>query len=190
MPTLVKEIFDTLPSYLTYHCLEHTMQVAGFAMQLSEAAKLNEKEERMLYAAAVLHDAGYGKKYHANEGVAAILATKILPDFGFKKKEVKQVRNMILSTNLIIVPSDDLEMLLVDADLAYLGKPDFFMWSNRLFQEWKNVEIFDKPSEEWLKLQIDFLEKHYFHTPEANALFEEGKQENLNRLKSMDSWPF
>jgi uncharacterized protein len=190
MPLIKKLVFDSLPEKLCYHNLEHTMQVVAFSLQLSAIAGLDAREEELLYAAAVLHDSGYGKKYHANEGVGAILATKVLPDYGFSKAEIEQVQNMILATNLVISPRNNLEMLLADADMAYLGRDDFFIWSDRLYHEWKAYYVYDDTPENWLRSQIEFLQRHKYLTPEAFTLFESGKQKNLHRLKSLKKWPF
>jgi predicted metal-dependent HD superfamily phosphohydrolase len=190
MPLVKELVFDTLPPTLYYHCLEHTMQVVAYSIQLAAKAGLDKKEEELLFAAAVLHDSGYGKKYRANEGVGAIFASKILPDYGFSKREIEQVKQMILATNLVVSPNNQLEMLLIDADMAYLGRDDFFMWSDRLFREWKAFGLFDGTAEAWLHTQIEFLQSHVYATPEAFELFDAGKQNNILLLKSIKKWPF
>ncbi len=190
LPFLENEVFDSLPHALTYHNLAHTKQVIDFAMTLAGNASLSEKDTRLIYASAALHDSGYGKKYYANEGVAALLAARVLPTYNFTTKEIEQIQNMILATNLAIVPTNKLEMLLVDADLAYLGTDDFFDWSNKLYVEWGNMGIYDEPKEKWLASQIVFLEKHFYYTKEAQILFEESKQLNLQKLESFTHWPY
>ncbi len=190
MPDVTQMVFNNLPQTLSYHNINHTKQVVNFALQLAEKAQLTERETNMLYAAAVLHDTGYGKKYTANEGVGAILAAKILPEYGFFKYEIEQIKNMILATNLVIIPQNKLEMLMSDADMGYLGGDDFLTWSNKLFTEWKTMGLYSDSPENWLLSQIDFLSKHEYFTPEAIALFEAGKQKNINQLKSLKKWPF
>ncbi len=183
-------VFDELPEDLIYHNIDHTKRVMANAMALGVRAKLIESDLRILYAAAILHDTGYGKKYNANEGVAAILASKLLPEFGFSQEEIDQINSMILATNLIIAPSNALEIYLIDADMAYLGQDDFLDWSNKLRQEWESHGNFKGTDEEWINGQIDFLSKYSYFSQEAIALFEEGKQNNLKKLKALRTWPY
>lgn len=185
-----QEVFTHLPADLHYHRKEHTEIVMRNALLLSKAAKLSQREEEMLYAAAILHDTGYGKKYNSNEGVAAILAQNILPQYGFSQPEVEAIKNMILATNLIIEPSSKLEMLMADADMGYLGQPDFLKWSNRLLEEWRLHKMFTKSNHEWLELQRQFLAGYTFFTAEGTALFDSGKQKNLETLNKLVEWPY
>ena len=190
LPTLKEMVFDRLSDKLTYHNFEHTQQVVAFALKLAKATCLTTDDERLLYAAAVLHDSGYGKKYNSNEGVAAMLARKLLPDFGFSEEEIAQICDIILATNLVMSPNNTLEMLMSDADMGYLGSKDFLLWSNKLFHEWKAMNGYPELTDNWLQSQINFLEAHCYFTKEAIALFEAGKQRNLNLLKTLDKWPF
>ncbi len=183
-------VFDVLPEDLTYHNIDHTKLVMANSIALGKHADLIENDLRILYAAAILHDTGYGKKYNANEGVAAMLASKLLPDFGFSQDEIDQINSMILATNLIITPSNVLEIYLIDADMAYLGQDDFLDWSNRLRKEWEAHGKFKGTDEEWIKGQIDFLTAFHYYSDEAIALFEEGKQNNLKKLKALRTWPY
>lgn len=184
------EVFEKLPQNLYYHCLDHTLVVMQCALELAEAANLSTNDTRILYAAAALHDTGFGKKYGANEGVAAILADKLLPKYGFKKTEIKHVHNMILATNLLIAPEENLEMLLADADMGYLGKSDFMLWSNRLLQEWREHGRFSGSDNDWLQTQIQFLERYSYFSNEAQTLYAAGIAKNLNQLKQLTEWPF
>ncbi len=183
-------IFDGLPDYLTYHNKRHTENVMKNALVLAAHAGLTDDETRILYAAAILHDTGYGKKYAANEGVAAMLAAKLLPDYGFSKLDIELIESMILATNLVISPTDKLEIYMIDADMGYLGQDDFMIWSNRLRMEWEAQGRFSGDDREWIDGQIAFLSQFTFTSQEAIALFGPGKQKNIERLKGMDSWPF
>ena len=183
-------IFNELPHHLTYHNLSHTENVMKNAWILALHAGLDDQETRILYVAAMLHDTGYGKKYVANEGVAAMLASKLLPDYGFNESEIELIKSMILATNLLITPTDKLESYMIDADMGYLGQEDFFEWSNNLKKEWEAHGTFEGDDKEWINIQISFLTKFQFTSKEAIALFDPGKQKHIERLKGMDAWPY
>ena len=184
------EVFEKLPLNLYYHNLNHTLVVMECALEIAQEAKLSTNDTRVLYAAAALHDTGFGKKYGANEGVAAILADKLLPKYGFKKSEIKHIHNMILATNLLIAPEENLELFLADADMGYLAKKDFMLWSHRLYQEWCDYGRFKGTSSDWLQLQIQFLANHTYFSLEAQRLYSAGLERNLNQLKQLPEWPF
>lgn len=184
------EVFEKLPSNLYYHNLNHTLVVMHCALEIAQKANLSTNNTRILYAAAVLHDTGFGKKYGANEGVAAILADRLLPKYGFKKSEIKHIHNMILATNLLIAPEETLEMFLADADMGYLGKSDFIVWSNNLLKEWRAHGRFTGSNSDWLQSQIQFLASHTYFSTEARQLYSAGVAQNLNTLKKLPEWPF
>jgi predicted metal-dependent HD superfamily phosphohydrolase len=184
------EVFEHLPASLHYHNFDHTQTVMQNALELATAATLNPRQTLILYAAAMLHDTGYGKKYGANEGIAALLADKLLPKYHFSKSEIKQVHNMILATNQRVHPQDYLEMMLVDADMGYLAKKEYFLWSNRLLIEWQEHGLFLGSKTEWLKNQISFLGNYSYITAEAKTLYTAGLTSNLNQLKELTEWPF
>jgi predicted metal-dependent HD superfamily phosphohydrolase len=184
------EVFEHLPASLHYHNFAHTQTVMQNALELAKAATLNPRQTRIIYAAAMLHDTGYGKKYVVNEGVAALLADKLLPKYHFNKSEIKQVHNMILATNQRIHPQEYLEMMLVDADMGYLAKQDFLLWSNRLLTEWREQGLFLADNATWLQNQIAFLTNHNYITEEAKSLYTAGLSTNLNQLKELTEWPF
>lgn len=184
------KVFEKLPKNLYYHNLEHTQIVMDSALELADAAALSPELTRVLYAAAMLHDTGFGKKYGANESVAAMLADRLLPKYNFTSEEIKQIHNMILATNQLIEPQEYLEMLLVDSDMGYLAKKDYLFWSNRLFNEWRELGLFMGSNADWLNSQIAFLENHSYSTSEAKSLYSPGLSLNLNQLKELTEWPF
>jgi hypothetical protein len=81
-------------------------------------------------------------------------------------------------------------MLLSDADMAYLGQPEFLIWSNRLLCEWRLHGQYSGTNKDWLERQRAFLQGHQYRTTEANALFSDGKLENIAALKNLSEWPF
>jgi predicted metal-dependent HD superfamily phosphohydrolase len=185
-----KEVFDVLPGDLFYHRRDHTKRVMEKSLLLADAAGLDETDRILLFTAAVLHDTGYGKKYTVNEGAAAMLASKLLPDYGFEYEEIETIKSMILATNLVIQPVTQLELLLADADLGYLADADFLDWSELLRQEWCAHHDFEGSKADWLQLQIRFLSTYEYFTEEAKQLFDAGKKQNIEQLNALSAWPY
>lgn len=77
------------------HNLEHALDVAriGYIMILEQGLDIPKE---LIYAAALLHDAGrYSGKRHNESG--AELAKEIMPDCGFTESETKLVSGAILA---------------------------------------------------------------------------------------------
>jgi predicted metal-dependent HD superfamily phosphohydrolase len=109
-------------------------------------------------------------------------ANQTLPDFGFKEKEINEINKLIMSTQLPQNPDGYLSEILCDADLYYLGTKDYFIISERFYQELRNFNKINN-EKDWLIMQIDFLERHQYFTKFAKQNLEPIKQINLKLLK-------
>ena len=115
------------------HDLAHFLDVARIARIINLEERL-EIEEELLYAAALLHDLGRHLQYSdgiSHEKAGAELASKILPDCGFDRKETEAVVEAIIShrgqeaeaRNRAGVKGQNLAKVLYRADKA--GRPCF-----------------------------------------------------------------
>ena len=73
--------------------------------------------------------------------------------------------------------------ILADADLDYLGRDDFFIIGDQLFNELKATNTVNKVSD-WDQIQIKFLENHHYFTNTAQTLRGASKGKNLQIIKS------
>jgi uncharacterized protein len=183
-------VFDKLPDYLFYHNFDHTLNVFDAADKLCKAALLDREEAEDLMLAAAFHDVGYIEYYHNNESVAASRAEESLTKEGFSQLRITRISNMILCTSLSVQPVTRLEKLMCDSDMAYLADIDYLQWADKLLREWRTVGLFSSDSQKWLTLQRKFFDQHHYHTPEAAALFEQGKIKNQELLEGLQAWPF
>jgi hypothetical protein len=78
-----------------------------------------------------------------------------------------------------------LEKILCDADLDVLGREDFFITSFQLQLEWKLYGFMNSTMAEWIRFEIEFLEKHKYFTSSAIKLREVQKQKNIQALKDL-----
>ncbi len=88
---------------------------------------------------------------------------------------------MIAATKIPQRPKNILEKIVADADLFYLGTPDYKQYSEKLYKELKHFD----PSindEKWLKIQVNFLSSHSYHTKYGKEVLAPVKRNILNSL--------
>ncbi len=171
-----------LPQELFYHSVKHTQDVILRAQKLAVKEGLSEMDMDLLLTAAAYHDSGFLDTYQDHEMRSCELAAEILPGFGFNASQIQQIEDMIMATRLPQSPSNQIEEILCDADLYYLGGPLYDMISNLLYKEILARGI-DENEDQWLNHQIQFLENHSYWTDNCRDKLEHGKQANLLRLK-------
>lgn len=166
---------------LEYHNLDHVQDVLQSAMRIAEHEKINATEIKTLRIAALLHDAGFihSRKEHEKQGTE--MTREILPAFGFDPGQIEIICNMILATKLPQSPTTQLEKILCDADLDYLGRDDFYETGGKLFREMVAAGVV-KTEREWNVVQQTFLQSHKYHTPYSQQNREKKKQERLQEI--------
>lgn len=179
MPKLEQE----LPSYLTYHNAKHTKHVIQVVQQLAKLEKVSTYDYQLLRTAALFHDAGFLETFEGHEEVSCKIANESLPLFDYSQEQIEQICRLIMATKIPQTPVDRNESILCDADLSYLGTDEFFPVAESVFLELKhNGKV--KSWEDWQKLQLDFLESHYYHSPSAIKLYTAKKSHNFLLFKS------
>lgn len=170
-----------LPEYLTYHGIEHTMDVLNVCEQYIRRLNLGEEERFLLRIGAVVHDMGFLKGSANHEEVGAGMASELMLQLGMNTTQIEEVTGLVLSTKIPQTPKNELQKIICDADLDYLGRDDYPEISQRLYKEFKFMKVI-QTDEDWKNLQINFLKAHYFHTPFAIANRAPKKQYWLNKL--------
>ena len=179
---IIDRLKRELPPTLSYHTVNHTIDVINAASQLAENEKINKKETTLLKTAALFHDTGFLEQYDCNEPIGCKIAEETLPPLGYTDEDIDIIKKLIMATKIPQTPSNKLEKIICDADLDYLGRDDFTEISQRLRDELKyhHQEFSDQ---EWLDFEIRFLEKHNYFTETARNMRNERKQKYLNKLK-------
>jgi uncharacterized membrane-anchored protein YitT (DUF2179 family) len=83
-----------------------------------------------------------------------------------------------MATELPQSASDPVSKILCDADLFYLGTDEYTLYAEKLFREFKKLEVI-KTHTEWQLRQAEFLSRHRYFTATAIREREQGKQANL-----------
>lgn len=180
---ILDKLKKELTKNLTYHSLGHIKDVYKAAENLSDLEGISEDEKRLVLTAVLFHDSGFLISQKEHERLSCEIAKKYLPDFDYKPEEIDRICDMIMATQIPQSPTNQLEKIICDADLDYLGRDDFFTIGDKLFDELVMYGIIDNENE-WNKLQVRFLEKHRYFTSSAKRLRKAKKIENLAIVKS------
>ena len=187
---IVIELRRGLSPTLYYHGLHHTLDVAAVAMSLAAAEGVTDAESLVLLrTAALYHDAGFLHTYQGHEAAGCELARATLPSFGYPAAQVEQVCAMIMATRYPQEPHGHLDQILCDADLDYLGRPDFEPISTSLYRELTARQLITS-EHAWFQLQASFLSHHCYWTATALARRAAPKQARLDHILTLlENWP-
>ncbi len=172
-----------LPETLTYHSINHTTDVFESVQVLAAMEDITDDELKVLNTATLFHDIGFVHKYYGHEEEGCRIAREVLPKFGYTPDVIEYVCDIIMATKVPQSPKDHLAEILCDSDLDYLGRGDFDEISMRLHDELsKQGKHMDE--KQWLQFQIDFMQKHHYHTASAIKLRAKNKAERLQQIKN------
>ncbi|MHA7131291.1 HD domain-containing protein [Algoriphagus namhaensis] len=172
---------EELPSHLSYHGIEHTMDVLNVCDQYIRRYNLSQEDRTMLKIGATVHDMGFLKSPKNHEETGANMAEEMMLELGMSQKQIDIMRGLVMATKIPQSPKTELEKIICDSDLDYLGRDDYPEISEKLFKELDFMGII-KTEEEWKNLQISFLKSHSFHTPFAIKNRQPKKEYWLNKL--------
>jgi predicted metal-dependent HD superfamily phosphohydrolase len=166
-----------------YHNLSHTVFVAEKVAELSGKLKLDKQQKRIVTVAAWFHDTGYSVEADGHEVKGAALVRDFLNRYNIDKGETDAVCSCILSTAMPQKPVTILEKIICDADMMHLVSKNFMDSSYRLRKEWETIQQKFYTDSDWLQLNLDFVNKHRFHTAYAIKNMESKKQKTIEVLK-------
>ncbi|AYN02012.1 HD domain-containing protein [Chryseobacterium sp. 3008163] len=180
---ILKRLKENLPEHLSYHSVMHVKDVIDSVEKIARSEKVNDEDLVLLKTAALFHDTGflYGSKNH--EEKSCEIAEEYLSEYGFSEPQTEKIKGMIMATKIPQTPHNHLEQILADADLDYLGRDDFFVIGDKLFEELSMFGIVNS-ERDWNLLQEKFLESHHYFTQTTINNRKQKKQENLNIIKT------
>ncbi len=179
---ILEKLEKGLPKELYYHNLKHTVDVYTQVELIGRSENVSKEEMLLLRTAALFHDAGHLIDYDTHEEMAVKLIREILPEYQYSEKQIDVISQLIMVTKLPPQPKNLLEEIMCDADLDYLGRPDFIPVSNMLYKELHEHGKIGT-LREWNELQIKFIDKHHYFTKTARRLRNVNKQSQLDKLK-------
>ncbi|WP_087524282.1 HD domain-containing protein [Gilvibacter sp. SZ-19] len=170
---------------LPFHNLIHTKEVVQNVKYLCAAMDIDDKDTEILIVAAWFHDTGFSKVYKGHEEESKRIATAYLRKQNANQDFIDKVCNCIEATKMPQCPTTALAELLCDADIFHISNAHFFYRKLLLRREWEvfcNNKVTDL---EWHRLNLDFLQKHHFSTAYGKDTLEQGKQENISKVKQI-----
>ena len=172
-----------LPDSLHYHSINHTKEVLQVCEEYIDRLNIQPYEADLLRIGALLHDIGFTVTSVNHEEKGTEIAAEMMGELGFSELDIKIVQGLIMATKIPQNPQNELEKIICDADLDYLGKDNYYEISNKLFRELKASGVIET-DEQWHQIQIRFLENHHYHTNFARKHRQPVKEERLAELKA------
>lgn len=181
----VRQLFDTYnTASLCYHNLEHTRAVAAHTAEIAAHYQLEGDTLFALMAAAWFHDTGHLLGTIAGHEEASVrLMTAFFEDRGAGPAMTAQAASLIRATKMPVHPVTLPEKIIVDADSYHLGT-EVFRQTDQLVRQELAARL-SKRIDNWYVHTLRFLESHVFYTDYCRALLEEGKQRNIEYVKSL-----
>jgi len=173
---------ESLPKYLTYHSLEHTLDVYDETLRIAKSERITSNDDlNILLTAAIYHDLGFVVSELNHEQQSSIICMNILPKFDYTDIEINRVCEVIMATKIPQTPNSHLAEILCDADLDYLGRNDFEKISDSLYDEFKYRKIIPD-RQTWDNIQVNFFNSHHYFTKTNCELRNLQKAINLQKI--------
>jgi len=179
---IMKQLEERLSPKLHYHSIEHTKDVVAAVERLALSENVTDEGLFLLKTAATYHDAGFVEQYEKNEPIGVRLAAEILPKYGYTDEHIEKVKELINVTEIPHRPKNNLEEIICDADLDYLGRDDFHEIADRLRLELREHGKIDS-DRKWDEIQVLFLTQHQYFTRTAINTRQAKKMKNLEEIK-------
>jgi adenylate cyclase len=171
-----------IPAEYLFHSSEHVQELVRNVELIGKLEKVNKKEMSDLVLAATLLDIGLLWQYEDHKQRSMEYAETVLSQLNFQPSRIKRIIAMIMATQMPHSPQTQLEKILCDAELDYLGISDYENSSNRQFLE---LHMHAHISEfEFLKMQERFLQAHTYFTRSSPRKREKQKQLNLEQVQA------
>ncbi len=166
-----------------YHNLEHTELVVNAAILIAQHSNLSQQEVELVTIAAWMHDIGYKQGYENHEATSIKIAEEFLTKQGLPAYKVDKVRKCIEATRMPQNPTNLMEEVLCDADMAHLAGDKYFIRCERLREEWAKTNQKAMSDEEWAVMNLQFMKEQTYFTHYGKTILEKRKQKNIKELK-------
>lgn len=173
-----------LPKELYYHNIRHILDVLNVVNQYIRRSKVDKNEAYLLRIGALLHDIGFIATKIEHEEKGTEIAQELMSELDYSTDEIRIVQGLIRATKVPQSPKNELECIICDSDLDYLGRNDFYEISDKLYKELKKASVVSNEME-WNKLQVKFLETHKYHTDFAKQYRQPKKEKRIQELKKL-----
>lgn len=167
-----------------FHNIFHTENVVKEARLIAEHEKASEHETFLILLAAWFHDTGYSVCNLGHEKESVTIANDFLQD-KLPADDLELIAEMILGTQIMVVPSHKLAKILCDADYYHLHH-DNFIDISFTFKKELEINLGQKLTKSYYIYDtLRFLSNHKYNTKFAQQKYQEKKNQNVIRLKEL-----
>jgi uncharacterized protein len=184
LPKVLQTMREELDVHLFFHDIRHTLDVLEQAVAIGAREEVSPEELCLLKVAALYHDIGYikGRKNHEDSSVKLFLQGA--NQFGLNDEHKSRIVSCIRSTNFFLKPEGQLEKIMADANLDYLGREDFIQIENTIYLEYlSDGDVTCRL--EWYDRLLKYMQSHQFNTASSIIKRADKKMENLAYVKAM-----
>ncbi|MEO9954958.1 MULTISPECIES: HD domain-containing protein [Nonlabens] len=167
----------------SFHNWLHTRNVALACSQIAQQEEMDDTSRELLIIAAYFHDTGNAITIEGHEELSCTFAERFLKKHDYPEDKILIIKNLIKVTKLSQTPQNHLEQIMCDSDLSHLGSVNFMDLNSNLRAEWQHTMSLNFTDQEWLDLNLSFLENHHFYTQYAQSQFTPKLARNISKLK-------
>lgn len=182
---VLKFLTENLPDNLSFHNVNHTLEVVHAAKEISGQFNLNDEQFNIIQISAWFHDCGYARAYTGHENFSKEIAREFLQGQGCAESLIQQVSDCIEATRYPQKPHSTEARILCDADLYHFTKPDYHCYESALRSE---LEIYfeNKYSDlQWACINCSMLEQHEYFTEYGKEILQQFKSINMGRMRCL-----
>ena len=177
------EILTELPDQLHFHTIKHMKRVYHQTELLCRSENIQEEDLLLTSTAALFLFTGLIQAYEHFENRSVVIAREWLAHYNYSDKQIDRVTNLILAVKYPFDPQNQLEKILVDARMEFMGRPDYIKMFKLLF-----IELHSRNKKftagDLKKEQVALLEEFTFYTRAAQRLREVSGMEQIRRLEA------
>lgn len=175
---------EKLPSSFVYHNFNHTVGVVQAVTTIAKYQNLSDEDTKKLLIAAWFHDTGYIMGTEKHEVSSVQIATDFLENQKCEPQFISAVSSLILATDFMVEPQNELEKIINDADYFHFANENYLTICEFLREEWQNNCQKNFTDLEWAKENLKMLtQKHRFYTPFALTFWQPIKEKNITRIE-------
>lgn len=178
---IIQRLKNDLPQTLYFHNAQHTSHVHYQAELLGRSENVSSSELLLIRTAALCHDIGYIYTVEGHEEKSVEMVREILPLHMYTNDQIEQVCKLILATRMPPDPLNLMEKIIIDANFDHIGRVDFLIESDRLFQEYRTLGKAGT-KKDWNELQINFLKNFDFFTSAAKRMREVTREQQIENI--------
>ena len=177
-----EEILNELPETLHFHKIKYTRKVYNHSFLLCRSEEIDQEDRLLVRTAALMLFTGLTQTFNNYENRSSVISREILPDFKYSDTQIDQICNLILSAKMPFNPKNQLEQIIIDAKMDYIGRPDYTTAIKLLFQELKEAGS-KINGQQFKKQQLELLYGFEFFTMAGQRLREVSGTDQMATLE-------